>query len=91
MININDFDNPKYLETFLIDYLHMKGIYSIYMSNLKRNHLQPYSFSDFVEDLYKHKNNIPSINPVLLRPPIHGSSAGILLRYSENSPHFGAV
>lgn len=56
MISINNFDNAKSLEVFFINYLHMKGIYSIYMFNFKRNHLQPYSFSDFVEDLYKHKN-----------------------------------
>ena len=56
MISINDFDNPKSLEAFFINYLHMKGIYSIYMSNFKNSHLQPYSFSEFVKDIYDHKN-----------------------------------
>lgn len=52
MISINDFNNPKSLEEFFINYLHMKEIYSIYMSNFKKSHLQPYPFSEFVKDLY---------------------------------------
>lgn len=56
MISFNDFDNAKDLEMFFINYLHMKGIYSIYMSNFKKFHLQPYSFYDFIKDIYKHKN-----------------------------------
>lgn len=56
MISINDFDSPKSLEAFFINYLHIKEIYSIYMSNFKESHLQPYSFSDFAKDLYNDKN-----------------------------------
>ena len=56
MISINNFDNAKSLELFLTNYLNMKGIYSIYMSNFKKSHLQPYPFSEFVKDLYKDKN-----------------------------------
>ena len=52
MISINDFNNPKSLEEFFINYLHIKEIYSIYMSNFKKSHLQSYSFSEFVKDLY---------------------------------------
>lgn len=56
MISINNFDNSKSLEEFLIKYLHMKRIYSIYMSNFKKSHLQPYPFSEFVKGIYKDKN-----------------------------------
>lgn len=56
MISINDFDNPKSLEAFFINYLHIKEIYSIYMSNFKESHLRPYSFSDFAKDIYNHKS-----------------------------------
>ncbi len=56
MISINDFDSQKSLEAFFINYLHMKGIYSIYMSNFKKSRLQPYSFSEFVKDIYDYKN-----------------------------------
>lgn len=55
MISINDFNNPKSLEVFYIDYLHMKGIYSNYMFNFKRSHLQPYLFSEFIKYIYNHE------------------------------------
>ena len=56
MISINNFNNVKDLEMFFINYLHMKGIYSIYMYNFKESHLQPYPFSEFVKGIYKNKN-----------------------------------
>ena len=55
MISINNFDDAKSLEVFFINYLHMKGIYSIYMYNFKESHLQPYPFSEFVKGIYKDK------------------------------------
>ena len=56
MISLNDFDDAKSLEVFFINYLNIKGIHFIYISNFKESHLQPYSFSDFVKDLYNNKN-----------------------------------
>ena len=56
MISLNDFENPESLEAFLINYLHIKEIHSIYMSNFKKDHLKPYSFSQYVKDIYDHKS-----------------------------------
>lgn len=62
MISINDFNNPKSLEEFFINYLHIKEIYSIYMSNFKKSHKHYHSFNEFVKDLYNDKNIIAFIS-----------------------------
>lgn len=56
MISFNDFNNPKSLESFFINYLHIKGIYSIYMSNFKKHNKQNDFFNDLVMYLYDSKN-----------------------------------
>ena len=56
MINIYNFNNAKDLELFFINYLHIKEIYNIYMSNFEKSHHKYYSFNEFVKDIYNSKN-----------------------------------